>query len=310
MRDYRRFTFAALTLLVGSVALLAGSIALRQSIPDEYIGAQRAYLAEHERLLAEFDSLKTSQRIVLIGSSPVIMGLSAQQIETATGIPTRNLAMDASRAVFEDYAATVVAHIRPGDVAIIANPNLRKLPEMQLPLRCVTHFGFECIRKQSGFSPHLMQDALVLFTNRSFGDETLTRTTRGDFAFLEQRKFKTISPKFNGSFPKNGVDDIAKLAMQVRRRGGCPIFVLTPLLPRSDEIALWQNEFTGLWREIDNAGLHDIVVEDSPLWSDPTLFHHDEHMSERGRDVWSQKIIAKLHASGLPGRCGQVAVRS
>jgi hypothetical protein len=93
---------------------------------------------------------------------------------------------------------------------------------------------------------------------------------------LEQPKFKTVPPKFDRPFPKNGADDIAKLAMDVRRRGGCPIFVLTPLLPESGEIALWQNELTRLWREIDEAGLHNIMVEDSTLWSDPTLFDHDE----------------------------------
>ena len=310
MHDYKRFTFVSLTLLVGSLVLLGGSIVLRQLIPDDYIGAQRAYVSAQERQLAEFDSLRTGQRILLIGSSPVIMGLSAQQIETATGIPTRNLAMDASRSVFEDYAARVVDHMRPGDVAIIANPNLRRLPQLQLPLRCVNHFGFECIRKQSGFSPHIVQDALVLFTDRSFGSEPLAQTPRGDFIFSEPSKFMTIPPKFDGPFPKNGADDIAKLAREVRRHGGCPIFVLTPLLPKSGEIALWQNEFTGLRREVDEAGLHNIMVEDSPLWSDPTLFHHDEHMSERGREVWSRSIIAKLQENGLPGNCGRVDIRS
>jgi hypothetical protein len=150
----------------------------------------------------------------------------------------------------------------------------------------------------------------VLFTDHPFGYEAIPRTPRGDFIFLEQPKFKTVPPKFDRPFPKNGADDIAKLAMDVRRRGGCPIFVLTPLLPESGEIALWQNELTRLWREIDEAGLHNIMVEDSTLWSDPTLFDHDEHMSERGREVWSRSIIAKLHENGLPGSCGRVNVRS
>jgi hypothetical protein len=238
------------------------------------------------------------------------MGLSAEQIETATGVPIRNLALDAARAVFEDYAAMVVEHIRPGDVVIIGNPNLRRSPQMQLPLRCVKHFGLECIRKQSGLRPHIIQDALVLFTDRPFGDEVLPRTPRGDFIFPEQPQFEMFRPKFSGPFPKNSADDMAKLAGDVRRRGGCPIFVLTPLLPEPEEIALWQNEFATLWREIDEAGLHDIVVEDSPLWSDRTLFHHDEHMSERGREVWSQSIIAKLQKNGLPGSCRRVDARS
>jgi hypothetical protein len=173
----------ALSLLVGSVVLLAGSIVLRQLIPDDYIGAQRFYLSALERQLAEFDSLTTDQRIVLIGSSPVIMGLSAQQIETATGVPTRNLAMDAVRADFQDYAVMVVEHLRRGDVAIIGNPNLRKSPQMQLPLRCVKHFGFECIRKQSGLSSHIIQDALVLFTDRPLAMGRSSNATRRSYFF-------------------------------------------------------------------------------------------------------------------------------
>jgi hypothetical protein len=308
MRKFKKVAVLSLGLLVGIAVLGAGSIAVRQHIPDEYIGAERAYLSTEEKQLAEFDSITADRRIALIGSSPVILGLSAEQIETATGIPARNLAMDASRAVFADYAAMVVEHIRPGDVVIIADPNLRKSPQMQLPLRCVRHFGFECMREQTGFAPRIVEDALVLFTDRSFGDEPLARTPRGDFIFSDTPK--TIPPKFQAPFPKNGVDNMAKLAGDVRRRGGCPIFVLTPLLPRPEQISLWQNEFTALWRKIDDAGLHDIVVEDSPLWSDPTLFHHDEHPSEPGRKIWTGSVIAKLHEKGLPASCGQVDARS
>jgi len=47
------------------------------------------------------------------------------------------------------------------------------------------------------------------------------------------------------------------------------------------------------------------MVEDSPLWSDASLFHHDEHMTERGREIWTASIIAKLRDSGLPGSCAQ-----
>jgi hypothetical protein len=308
MRDYQRFALVSLSLLVASVVLLAGSIVVRQHIPDEYIGAQRAYLSAVEAQLVEFDSITAAKRIALIGSSPVIMGLSAEQIEIATGVPTRNLAMDAARGVFQDYAAMVLEHIRPGDVVIIADPNLRRLPQMQLPLGCVRHFGFECIREQSGFRPRIIQDALVLFTDRSFGDETLPRTPRGDFIF--SRSQKTVPPKFQGPFPDNGADNMAKLASDVRRRGGCPIFVLTPLLPRSEELPLWQHEFTRLRQEMDEAGLHDIAVDETPLWSDPTLFHHDEHMSERGREIWSRSVIAKLHENGLPGSCRPIDARS
>jgi hypothetical protein len=303
MTNFKKFAFVASGLLVVSALFFAGSVGFRQHIPDEYIGAQRAYLSALERQLAEFDSITTTPRIAVIGSSPVIMGLSAEQIETATGVPTRNLARDASRSVFDDYAAMVVEHIRPGDVIIVGNPNLRKLPQMELPLTCVKHFGFECIRTQSGFRPRIVQDALVLFTDRAFGYEQLARTPRGDFIFPRKPEYAAFRPKFMGSFPKTGADNMAKFAADVHRHGGCPILVLTPLLPEQGEIALWQREYTRLWREIDAAGLHDIVVQDSPLWNDRSLFHHDEHMSERGREVWTRSVIAKLHANGLPGSC-------
>jgi hypothetical protein len=205
----------------------------------------------------------------------------------------------------------VVEHVRPGDVAVIGNPNLIKQPQMQLPLSCVKHFGFQCIRRQSGLRPHVVQDFLVLFADRSFGYyEALPRTPRGDFIFSGPPQFEHFYPKFIGPFPSSGAADMARLATDVRRHGGCPIFVLTPLLPNPRDISRWQNEFTKLWREIDEAGLHDIVVENSPLWKDRTLFHHDEHMSERGREIWTRSVIAKLQENGLPGSCGRVDERS
>jgi hypothetical protein len=103
---------------------------------------------------------------------------------------------------------------------------------------------------------------------------------------------------------------MARLARDIRGRGACPIFVLTPLLPKPEQIPLWQNEFDKLWHAIDEVGLHDVVVDDSPLWSDPALFHHDEHPSQRGREVWSGSVIAKLQEKGLPGTCGQLDARS
>ena len=308
MRNRRRLTLVSLGLLAGVAVLLAASIAIRQLIPHEYIGAQRAYLSAVERQLAALDSDTTGKRILLVGSSPVIMGLSAEQIENATHVPTRNLAMDSARAVFSDYAAMVFEHIRPGDVLVIADPNLRKSPQMQLPLSCVRHFEFNCIRKQTGFKPHIVEDFLVLFTDRSFGDEKLTRTPRGDLIF--ENSPKPFAAKFQGSFPSNGPDNMVKLASDVRQRGGCPIFVLAPLLPRPEEIPLWRNEFAKFWRAIIKAGLHDIVVDDLPLWNDPALFHHDEHPSERGRVIWSRSVIAKLQERGLPDSCGRIGARS
>src|SRR4051812_8439387 len=149
MRNPKRFMRAALGLLLGGAVLLAGSINVRQHIPDEYIGAERAYLAEVQTRLVEFDSI-SGKRIALVGSSPVIMGLSAEQIEKATGVPTRNLALDASRGGFLDYVAMVSEHIRPGDVVVIADPNVMKSPQIQLPLRCVKDFRFDCMREQTG----------------------------------------------------------------------------------------------------------------------------------------------------------------
>lgn len=307
MRAHERLVVGV---LISGILFLAASIVVRQQIPDEYIGAERAYLSAVERQVAEFDALAPRQRIALIGSSPVIMGLSAAQIERATGTPTRNLALDASRAVFDDYAEMVVEHVRPGDVVIVANPNLRKPPQLEMPLSCVKHFALACRRKQSGFRPRIVQDALVLFTDRAFGYESQPRTPHGDYIFSGAPQYEQFRPKFTGQFPRNGVADMAKLAADVRQRGGCPIFVLTPLLPEPNDVPLWQNEFEKLWRQIDEAGLHDIVVEDSPLWSERTFFHHDEHMSERGREVWTRSIIAKLRRNGLPGSCGRDEARS
>jgi hypothetical protein len=307
MRNRKKFALLTLSFLVVAGALVAGSIVVRQHIPDEYIGAQRAYLSWVEGQLAEFDTI-SGKRVALIGSSPVIMGLSAEQIETETGVPTRNLAMDAARAVFADYATMVFEHIRPGDVVVIAEPNLRRSPQMQLPLSCVRRFGSECMRDQSGYIPRIVNDALVLFTDRSFGDEHLARTPRGDFIFADAQK--TVPPSFQGPFPKNGADNMAKLAKEVRQRGACPIFVLAPILPKSEEIPLWQKEYASLWQQIDAAGLHDLVVADSTLWDDPALFHHDEHPSERGRVIWTGSVIAKMREKGLPASCGQVDARS
>jgi hypothetical protein len=136
----------------------------------------------------------------------------------------------------------------------------------------------------------------------------MPRTERGDYIF--SIKQQTFSPPFQGAFPKNGASNMAKLAKEVRDRGGCPIFIFAPLLPKSEEVPKWQDAFATLWQGIDEAGLHDIVIADSPLWSDPTLFHHDEHPSETGRVIWTGSVISKLGEQGLPASCRQVAARS
>jgi hypothetical protein len=310
MARYKRFFVVASGLLVIGLVLLAGSIVVRQHIPDDYIGAERAYLTGLNTYLVDFDSIARGQRIALVGSSPILMGLSAEQIETATGVPSRNLSLDSSRSVFDDYVSMVEEHIRPGDVVIIADPNLRRSPQLKLPLRCVTHFEFDCMRPQSGFRPRIVQDALVLFTGRAFGEEPLPQTARGDFIFPKVPQYAPFRARFAGPFPNNGVANIAQLAADIRRHGACPIFLLTPLLPEPEALSLWQNEVDKLWRHIDEAGLHDIVVQDSPLWTDRTLFHHDEHMSERGREVWTRMVVAKLQENGLPGSCRHDVART
>ena len=307
MSGYKKITRAGVALILVGALLFAFGLVLRRTIPDTYIGAQRAYLTELERQLAEFDTIASGRRIALIGSSPVILGLSAKQIESATGIPTRNLAMNASRGVFKEYAAMVFEHLRPGDIAVIVNPNVTRLPLLEMPLSCVWQFGLKCIRDQGGRRPRFIEDAMVLFTDRAFGYETSPRSSRGDFIFPEDSPLQSIPRAFTGPFPKNTASDLAELAEVARRDGLCPIIALTPLLPQPEEHALWQSEFDELYQELGRAGLRDIVVQGAQLWSDPSLFHHHEHPSERGREIWSQSVIAKLQEGTLPEGCARAA---
>src|SRR6202012_5061160 len=83
----------------------------------------RAALEQSLQLARGMTQDADTPRILLLGSSPAVLGLSAEKIAAATKLPTFNLAAPTSVEFFPDYMEMMMPFVRPDDVVVLSDPN-------------------------------------------------------------------------------------------------------------------------------------------------------------------------------------------
>ncbi len=255
--------------------------------------------AELEALLAELDGVKDQPRIVLVGSSNVVLGLSADRMTLATGIPTRNAAVYAGRHGFREYFRLVMDRIRPKDVVIVSPPIGFGFDVGSRPFGCSDPSGLDCVMYNWKAAPRLVEFSQRFVLVSPFPFE---RNAKGDVVFSKRGAFPVPEKGRKPTFSEDSVRVVREQVDMIRARGGCPVIAFPPQLVREDKLAEWQEEFARAKAALHGAGLEDFVVDAMMIQTDPRIFFYDvHHMNPEGREIWTKLVLDDL---AKHGRCG------
>lgn len=291
MHGSKPITFLALGFFLA--AWIVGALFPWDVLAVSVIGFDQLY-----SILAAADRSANANRIMLVGSSPVHLGLSAQRIEKETGIPTFNLGTDGAGTYFSDYLGHVIPHVRNGDIVVVSNPSWLFPSGSHLDPGCTSTLTLRCASFRPRLFPHLLDVLMVSFnwTAPSFKSEA-GRDHWGDAADVSLDAHAAIPNRLKPSDPIVAVDlsDMANIIHELHRKEACALLSIGPVLVDEEDLATWNRELSSLQSAAAKRGLDRAILNDQVLSTNRTDFLDTfEHPSARLGAVWTQHIADRL----------------
>jgi hypothetical protein len=291
MRASKRITLLAIGLWL--VSCVIGSV-----FPWEVIdGARNGMDTAHNVLLAA-DRAEGTGRILLLGSSPVVLGISAKEIERRTGMPTFNIGVSDAAEFFDDYMSRVLPYIRKGDVVIVSDPRWLDPTRQKLSPGCTEQIAGNCLGWRFAALPHLsLAGRFVMNLHQPIGIVPADRDARGDNTAMDpgrlHKPVRTMPPP--DRIAALDVRQMAGIVDELHRHDACPLLALGPVFVSESEQAAWDSQVSSLQSAVFKSGYGRFLLSDDVLRTDRADFLDSyEHPSALGRSDWTNRIIARL----------------
>jgi hypothetical protein len=291
MRASKRITLVAIGLWLVSCAV--GSL-----FPWEVVNNARIGMDEVQGVLLVADREKGSGRILLLGSSPVVLGISAKEIEQRTGMPTFNIGVSDAAEFFDDYMNRILPHIRKGDIVVVSDPRWLDPSRQKLAPGCTERIAGNCLGWWFGTLPHLsLAGRFVMNLHQSIGIVPVERDARGDYAALDPSRLhkpvRTMPPP-----ERNAAEDLKQMTQivdELHRHDACPLLALGPVFVSEREQATWDGQVNSLQSAVFKSGYGRFLLSDGVLQTDRANFLDSyEHPSALERRNWTNRIIGRL----------------
>lgn len=270
-----------------AVALWASAVlvhAVHFAVPSLWLSQSKGY-----RILQALDAAPGRCRIILVGSSPVVFGLSANILQKATGCATVNVGQIAVGHALNLYLESVLSRVRPGDWVVLADRQW----EQRLDRRETCEYGWSlvCITKFLRMTPHLSED-LGRFDGFGFH-----RTRQGDLV-----EYPGMAPRL-GTDQKVDVDEttcrlrrVEHQVQAIRAAGARPLLAPVPFLVPEYARPQVERQLAMLSAQVRKSVGAEIWLTPS-VYSEAGLFTGDgEHLSEAGRRRWTAEVLQAIPA--------------
>ncbi|GGF03727.1 hypothetical protein GCM10011611_06480 [Aliidongia dinghuensis] len=297
MHGSKRWTLAAFALW--GFGMLVGSVA-----PWDVLDGSRASLDETRRIAASMGGASETPRVLLIGSSPVELGLSAERISAATGLPAFNLAAGGALSFFPEYLNQVLLFVQPDDVVILSNPNWVSRNGVLLAEGCVSRFSLACASLRPHPLPHLIEFLRVVSGHWSSATDIMRNDVGDVVSYRSTNAAVTISTiPFPGGYANDAVAELRQAVAAIRAKGACPLLTLGPVYVDARDEARWLREQQIVEARIAKLGLASSVITDGAISTDRSLFLDGyEHPAASEGAIWTDRVIGRL-TSPSQGPC-------
>jgi hypothetical protein len=292
MRGSKRITLLAVGLWL--MSCIVGSL-----FPWEVVYRARMGLDEIYDVFAVADQIKGQRRVLLVGSSPIVIGMSARQIEQRTGLPTFNVGINDAAEFFDDYMSRILPHVRKGDIVVVSDPRWLDPSRAKLAPGCTEKVAGNCLGWWFNALPHLSLVSRFLFDfHHVIGAKVIDRDAHGDNDAMDPtRLHKAVDtmPPLNKMIAALDIKQMAQIIDEFHRHEACPLLAVGPVYVNEREKALWNSQVTSLQSAVSKSGYGRFLLADDVLQTDRANFLDSyEHPSPLERDSWTNRIIDRL----------------
>jgi hypothetical protein len=219
-------------------------------------------------------------RVVLVGSSPAVFGLSARQLQDATGCRSVNLAGLSIGIQLSGYLAALAPRLRPGDIVVLS--------DWCWIADCGRH---PWPRK---FVHHLKAVPALGRVVREVMQWDDGRSELGDLQSFQGAPPEDLAGSEVSIRPLDEALSLAESQKQlIEAHGAIAIFAPPPFLARPAQVTSFERQIVP-----HAAALGELVgrtrwVGPEAL-SDRSLFVDDHHASPAGRERWTSRIVSAV----------------
>ena len=237
--------------------------------------------------LANWSASQAKCRILLVGSSPVVFGQSAHEVQAATGCDTANLAALSVAHVLNVYLDNLLDHVRPGDIVVLSD-RLWTQPQADTP-PCEAGLSWRCLTPWFRLVPNL-NEALVRLRGTA-----VRRDVKGDlleFPALPPDPMRPLDRPLD-KMPFR-LERIEAQVQAIRDRGARPVLAPTPLLARRQSLADVQRDLAAM-ETLVKARVGEGVWIAPLISTDLQAATIDgQHASAAGRRQWTALVATAL----------------
>lgn len=293
MRGFRRLALLGLFLWLLAVLARAGiaaSFDLRMMLPDARRAVEMVASAPEDGC-----------RVLVVGSSPTLFGLSATELEAATGCRSANLSMIDMGGRLDDYLDRVLPHLRLGDVLVLADRRWTQAGSGDDA--CAGQPAWACLAGAIHFAPYVVERLRLVLPL------SLPRDSRGD---LLNHPPMTARRFVYRELPLDDLMMRASLAVgqagAIRARGACAVLAPVPMLVAPEAIPTLQAAYDRLGRQVTEQAA-DAAWLPPLLETAPDLFVLEgQHPSAAERLRWTARVAGAVRDHCRPadssGRSG------
>lgn len=225
--------------------------------------------------------------IYIVGSSTVVFGLSAADIQAATGCATVNTGLLGIGNLVTSHLELVLQHTKPGDIVVVSDRNWSDLAVEHS--YCAQQARIACFLTSLRFVPRLAEDAnLVLEGNlqrSDQGDLLIFPPLAGEAILMPNRRLADFSYR---------LQVMAAQARKIRERGAIPILTTSPIFVASADRAELLRQYIKFCAEVESTVGAGVWL-DPLLLTDPNAFSLEgRHTSAAGRKAWTDQVVAAL----------------
>ena len=269
MREFKLISILGLLFFVFSL-LIANWIHINSKITND--PTFKNQLIQIEK------NYKDANKIIIYGSSGVLMGISSETIEKNTNINSFNLSSFHLGGQIENAIQAIASKNSSGDVILIGDRDYR------------TSIVEKSILKN-------FIDNLKILPNlrKKFSPSFYERTLQGDLEIYPKLTFRPIQYNPPPNFTEKLI--IQKMILHinmVKNFGGCPVLAMIPILVNPNEKENFELATKKIISHAETTGISQNILRLTSIETDAKLFVDQFHMSKMGRDKWTKAVTFEM----------------
>lgn len=276
MQEFKKVSYLAVSIWLSSI-LIANWFHFNSEIKKD-----PTFINQLLHLERDYSS---KNKILVYGSSGLLMGISSELIEKNIGINSFNLSSSGLGGQIEMAIKSIAPKSYPADVILIGDRDYRN-PTSENTI-------FKKISNSIKIIPNLRPSFFPVASNRSL---------RGDLEIYPESFFIAKShnplPIYNEKLIIKKMQTQIKLAKQLDL---CPVLIFVPILVNPNEKAQFELATKNLISHAESEGLSQNILNLLSVETDKNLFSDQFHLSKNGREKWTKAVTNELLERNLCG---------